>query len=168
MTFSRLVPVLPTIGIVGTVTHRDAPAPSTTSEPVPRLMVRRRYRCAAAWLGRYACWMPKGSHLGGDDPLALLYTLIVFAAALFLPVLLARFVSSPGPSNSDSNEGGEGGLRRPPSPPAPSPGGAPLDNAQPARVRLRDDRRLQQRLPARQRRPAREPTRKPVRRSPTS
>ena len=127
-----------------------------------------RHRREAAWLGRYACWMPNGSHLGGYDALPLLYTLIVFAAALFLPVLLGRFISSPEPPNSDSTEGDGGSPPGPPTPPGPSPGGVPLDNAEPARVRLRDHRRLQQLLPARQRRPAPERPRGPARRSPKS
>jgi hypothetical protein len=112
--------------------------------------------------------MAKGSHLGGYEALPLLYTLIVFAAALFLPALLGRFISSPEPPNSDSTEGEGGGPPRPPTPPVPSPGGMPLDNAEPARVRLRDHRRLQQLLPARQRRPAPERPPRPGRRSPTS
>jgi hypothetical protein len=128
--------------------------------------------------------MPKASHLGGFDPFALLSAeglreelravrevgfggLTVFAAALFVLALTALFVSSPGPSDSDSNEGGGGGSRWPPTPPNPPPGDVPLDDAQPAPVRMRDDRRLAQRLPARQRRPAQEPARRPVPRSPT-
>ncbi len=113
--------------------------------------------------------MPKGSQLGGYDPLALLYTVLVFAAALFLPALISRFVSSPGRSDSDSPEdgGGGGGPRLPPTPPhKPPPGGVPLDDAQPARVRLRDDRRLAQRLPGRQRRPGGDPEHSPLRTSP--
>lgn len=114
--------------------------------------------------------MPRGSQVGGFDPFALLYMVIVFAAALFVPAVLSRFLSSQGPSDSDSEDGGGGGggTRPPPTPPSPSPGGVPLDDAQPARVRLRDGRRLAQRLPARQRRPAREPARVPLRRSPTT
>jgi hypothetical protein len=111
--------------------------------------------------------MPKASHLGGYDPVALLYIAILFAAALFVPALIARFVFSPESSDSDSDEdGGGGGPRRPPTMPNPQPGGLPLNDAKPAPVRLRDDRRLAQRLPARQRRSAREPARRPVRRSP--
>lgn len=123
-------------------------------------------RAALRW--RYAFWVPKGSHVGGYDLTPLLYTLLVFATALFLPALLARFVSSPGPSDSDSPEGGGGGGGPPPTPTPskPPPGGVPLDDAQPARVRLRDHRRLAQRLPGRQRRPAREPAHSPSRTSP--
>jgi hypothetical protein len=114
--------------------------------------------------------MPKGSHVGGYDPITLLYMVMVFAAALFVPALLARFISSPGPPDSDSDEGGGGGggSPQPPTPPKPPRGGVPIDDAQPARVRLRDGRRLPQRLPGRQRRPAREPAHSPARRSPTS
>ena len=127
-----------------------------------------RHRRAPS-LGRYACSVPKGSHVGGYDPVTLLYMVIVFAAALFLPELLSRFISSPGRSDSDSTEdgGGGGGPRLPPTPPhKPPPGGVPLDDAQPARVRLRDDRRLAQRLPGRQRRTGREPEHSPLRTSP--
>ena len=50
-------------------------------------------------------------------------------------------------------------------PRGPGPGGIPLDDAQPAGIRLRDGRRLAQRLPARQRRRTKEPTpdRSPIR-----
>jgi hypothetical protein len=126
--------------------------------------------------------MPKASHLWGFDPFAVLSSealrvvragreasfggLIAFAAVLFVLALIPLFVSSPGPSDSDSNEGG-GGPRRPPTPSNPPPGDVPLDDAKPSPVRLRDDRSLAQRLPARQRRSAREPARRPVRRSST-
>ena len=98
--------------------------------------------------------MPRGSHIGNFDPLVLVYMLIVFAAALLVPALIERFSS--GPSDQDTDEGddrGGGGPRRPtPEPRAPSPGGLPLDESRPARVRLRDSHRLGQRLPARPRR----------------
>jgi|SRR5450755_326511 len=116
--------------------------------------------------------MPKASHVGGYDPYGLLFMALVFAAALFVPAIFVRFGSSQGPSDSDSDEGGGGGggggFPRSPRPSDPSPGGIPLDDARAARVRLRDDRRLAQRLPARQRRQAREPARTPRRCTPTS
>jgi hypothetical protein len=42
-------------------------------------------------------------------------------------------------------------------------GGLPLPDAEPARVRLRDHRRLADLTPSRERRPAREPVREPAR-----
>lgn len=113
--------------------------------------------------------MPKGSHIGGFDPLALLYMVIVFATALLVPALLDRFSSSHGHPDSDTDEdSGGGGPRRPsPAPFDNPPGGLLLDEARPARVRLRDGRRLSERLPRRERRPTREPARAPARRSST-
>jgi len=113
--------------------------------------------------------MPKGSQVGGFDPLALLYMVIVFAVALLVPAVLSRFVNPESSGDSDSEDGGGGGPRRPqPTPSKPSPGGLPLDNAQPSRIRLRDGRPLGQRLPARQRRSAHEPARRPMPRAPTT
>ena len=114
--------------------------------------------------------MPKGSHTGGYDPLALVYMVIVFAAALLVPALIQRFTRGSSDSDGDSGDGGGGGGPRRPSPEKPGPpsGGLPLDQSQPARVRLRDDRRLGHRLPARQRRPVQEPARRPGRTAPTN
>jgi hypothetical protein len=106
--------------------------------------------------------MAKGSEVAHGDPLALLYMVFVFAGILFVPALISRFFSSPEPPRSDSDEGGGGPPRRP-APPRPPRGGIPLDDATPARVRLRDHRRLAQLLPSRERRPAREPARTPAR-----
>jgi hypothetical protein len=128
--------------------------------------------------------MPKASHLGGVDLFALLSAealragsregaaagfggLFAFAATLFVAALIGLFVSSPGPSDSDSNEGGGGPSPQPRIPPETPTGDLPLDDAEPAAVRLRDARRVAQRLPGRQRRRAREPSPRPVRRSPT-
>jgi hypothetical protein len=112
--------------------------------------------------------MAQGAHAGAYDPLALLYMAMVFAGALLVPALIARFVFRHGPSDESddggSGGGGGGGLRRPPSPPNAPMGGLPLDHSVPARVRLRDARRLADRLPPRDRRPAREPGRQPTRR----
>ena len=128
--------------------------------------------------------MPTASHFGGLDVLAVLSSealragarngskagfvgLFVVAVALIGAALIGLFVSSPGHSDSDPNEGGDGPPRPPPTPPNPPPRDLPRDDATPARVRLRDGRRLSKRLPARQRRRAREPARRPVPRSPT-
>jgi hypothetical protein len=51
----------------------------------------------------------------------------------------------------------------PPAPPTRPGGGLPLPDAEPARVRLRDHRRLADLTPPRDRRPAREPVREPAR-----
>jgi hypothetical protein len=82
-------------------------------------------------------------------------------AVLIIPALR----DGPGPSSSDSgtDEGWGRGPRQPPKPPEPPRGGIPLPDAAPARVRLRDHRRLSDYRGRRERRPAREPTRTPVR-----
>jgi hypothetical protein len=108
----------------------------------------------------------KGSHLVAQDSFGLVCFLILLTAALFAAALLSRFLSSPGPSDSASNGGGGGGS--PPLPRGPGPGGVPLDDARPARVRLRDERRLALRLAARERRRTKEPGRTPTRASRTS
>jgi hypothetical protein len=106
--------------------------------------------------------------MGHYDPLALVYMLIVFAAALLVPALIARFSRGSSDSDGDGGDGrGGGGPRRPPpKKPGPPSGGLPLDHSQPARIRLRDGRRLGQRLPAPERRPVREPARRPGRTAP--
>jgi len=86
---------------------------------------------------------------------------IVFALVLILPALR----DPPPPAHgTDSGSGGGGGHRplRPKTPDSPR-GGLPLPDASPARVRLRDHRRLPELLPKPDRRPSREPERLPVR-----
>src|SRR5947209_18373119 len=83
-------------------------------------------------------------------------------AVLMLPALREPPDSQSG-SGSDSDEGWGRGPRQPPKPPTPPRGGIPLPDAVPARVRLRDHRRLPDLVPPPPRRPVREPTRKPVR-----
>jgi hypothetical protein len=62
------------------------------------------------------------------------------------------------------SDDGPGNSRRGPLTPPDVPGGGlPLPDAEPARVRLRDHRRLADLTPPRERRPAREPVRTPVR-----
>jgi hypothetical protein len=83
-------------------------------------------------------------------------------ALLMLPALRdGQWPSSR--SDGESDEGWGRGPRRPPKPPDPPRGGIPLLDAEPARVRLRDHRRLSDLLPPRERRPAREPVRQPAR-----
>jgi hypothetical protein len=69
----------------------------------------------------------------------------------------------PMPGSSDSDDG-RGNKPLHPRPPSGRPrGGIPLPDAEPARVRLRDHRRLADLLPRPERRPTREPTPTPVR-----
>ncbi|HMJ03167.1 MAG TPA: hypothetical protein VK506_09500 [Conexibacter sp.] len=88
-------------------------------------------------------------------------------AALLLPILRDERVD--GRALRGEDEGGGGGSDRigPVAPRGPRPDGcpAPLPDAAPARVRLRDGRRLADLLPRRERRPqhAPEPGRSPVR-----
>lgn len=102
------------------------------------------------------------SHIGGVDLPGLLYLASILAVA-FLPVLFRRRGSPPDQSDSDSEDGWGRGGERPPGPPKPPKGGIPLDDAEPARTRLRDHRRLTDGLPARDRRPTSEPDRSPAR-----
>ncbi len=87
---------------------------------------------------------------------------------LFWPaVLLVSTVFFPGhppaPGHGDGeDDGGGGGGPEAPRQPKPPTGGLPLPDAEPARVRLRDQHRPPL-TPARQRRPAREPQRSPAR-----
>ena len=82
------------------------------------------------------------------------------AVALILPAL--RNSNDPPPPDLGSDDGWGRGGETPPSPRRPL-GGLPLPDAEPARVRLRDHRRLADLLPRSPRRPAREPARQPVR-----
>ena len=89
--------------------------------------------------------------------------LIVLVVA-FIGLMLFRH-SGPRQGPSDPGPGdGWGNGPRPPEPPRPDRprGGIPLDDATPARVRLRGQGRLADKLPMRARRPAREPDRAPV------
>ncbi|MBV9000578.1 MAG: hypothetical protein JO304_16065 [Solirubrobacterales bacterium] len=104
--------------------------------------------------------MPRGSNIGGVNILGMVYLLLVLAA-VFLPILLGRLSPPPGQSDSDSDDGGGGGgPGQPPAPPNTPGGGIPLDDAEPARSRLRGHDRLSDGIPARARRPSREPVRR--------
>jgi hypothetical protein len=87
---------------------------------------------------------------------------VACVALLMLPAL--RDHGSTWGSDSGSDDGWGRGPRRPPLPPTPPRGGIPLPDAEPARVRLRDHRRLADSYRSRDRRPAREPAREPHRR----
>lgn len=94
-------------------------------------------------------------HVGGVNVLGAIYLGLVLLV-VFLPLLLRRRGPSPGESDSDSDGGGGGGggPRVPPVPPsAPFPG-IPLDDAQPALIRLRAPGRLADRASAPTRRPS--------------
>jgi hypothetical protein len=70
---------------------------------------------------------------------------------------------SPPPGDSGTDDGWGNHPRQPLTPRDLPGGGLPLPDAVPARVRLRDGRRLHDHLPERERRPVREPARRPVR-----
>jgi hypothetical protein len=83
-------------------------------------------------------------------------------AVLMIPALRDPPDSPPRPSDGGSDDGWGNYPRRPPSPSDVPGGGLPLPDAEPARVRLRDHRRLADGISPRERRPAREPERVPV------
>ena len=87
---------------------------------------------------------------------------LVCAAALLLPALRGGPDLPRRPDNG-SDEGWGHGPPRPPAPTGLPGGGLPLSDADPARVRLRDHRRLAELLPPPHRRPGHEPARTPVR-----
>jgi hypothetical protein len=88
---------------------------------------------------------------------------LVCAAVLIIPALRDSHDFPPQP-DSGSDGGWGRGPDRPLAPQDPPRGGGiPLPDAEQARIRLRDHRRLADRLPARERRPSREPERTPVR-----
>lgn len=84
-------------------------------------------------------------------------------ALLMLPALKDNPVGPDRRSDGDGDDGWGRGPKLPPSRPEPPRGGIPLPDAEPAGIRLRDHRRLGERLPRRERRPVREPERRPVR-----
>jgi hypothetical protein len=88
---------------------------------------------------------------------------LVCAAVLILPALRDGPEFPPRPSDPGSDDGWGRGPNPPPAPPDSPGGGIPLSDAEPARIRLRDHRKLSEQLPKRERRPAREPDRTPVR-----
>jgi hypothetical protein len=106
--------------------------------------------------------MPSAPQIGGVNVLGLVYLVIVLAV-MFLPMVLGRRGPSSGGSDSDSDGGGGKGPWRPSGPPNTPGGGIPLEDAEPARARLRGHERLADLLPARMRRRSREPDRRRVR-----
>ncbi len=107
--------------------------------------------------------------MASDAELVLLFTALHVIGLVVMTALLLLFLRSDTSRNwgpGDEGEGGEGGGNDrlgPRSRPGPGGGGLPLPDAVPARVRLRDHRRLADLLPSPARRPAREPRRTPRR-----
>lgn len=87
---------------------------------------------------------------------------LVCAGALLLPALRDR-PDLPPRTDQDSDGGWGHGPPKPPTPTDAPSGGLLLPDASPARVRLRDHRRLPELLPPRERRPTHAPTRTPAR-----
>src|SRR4051812_31541100 len=105
--------------------------------------------------------------MASDAELVLLFTALHVVGLGVMTALLVLFLRSDTPRTwlpPDEGDGGEGGGNDrigPRSRPGPGGGGLPLPDAVPARVRLRDHRRLGDLLPTPSRRPAREPSRRP-------
>jgi hypothetical protein len=86
--------------------------------------------------------MPEPSHVGGVNLPGLLSVMLILLVA-FAPMLFGRRGPAPDQDDGDADDGGGPGGPPPPSRPSgPPPGGIPLDDAQPARVRLRAHERL--------------------------
>jgi hypothetical protein len=107
-----------------------------------------------------------GLKSGGFGLVHTLLSLGIVLSFLLIPLALYRRDSHRDPPDSDPGDGWE----KPPDPPTPPPrgpqGGIPLDDATPARVRIRGGERLADLSPRRSRRGGREPERKPVRETP--
>ncbi|MDX6643580.1 MAG: hypothetical protein QOD76_1542 [Solirubrobacteraceae bacterium] len=90
---------------------------------------------------------------------AALHLLGLMMVALLLVVFLRSDTQSAGspPEEGDGGGGGGNDRVRPRRPGGPRDGGLPLPDADQARLRLRDHRRLAELLPPRVRRPAPEP-----------
>jgi hypothetical protein len=89
---------------------------------------------------------------------------LCFAALLLLPCLRDDALGPVAPRGEDDDDSGGGNDRLRPAPPrGPGGSGIPLPDAAPARVRLRDGRRLADLLPAFERRPAHSPGPAPAR-----
>lgn len=88
-----------------------------------------------------------------------------FAALLLWPCLRDESVARLAAPPEEDDGGGEGNGNdrlRPVPPRGPRPGGIPLPDAAPARIRLRDGRRLADLLPRVERRPAHAPRPRPA------
>jgi hypothetical protein len=101
--------------------------------------------------------------MGGVNLPGLLSVMLILVIA-FAPVLFGRRgpASEQDDGESDDGGGGPGGPKPPSRPPDPSPGGIPLDDARPARVRLRAHERLVEGRRIGERRRSREPDHVPA------
>ncbi len=103
---------------------------------------------------------------GGSQLLLVIAGVHFLALGCAVLLMLPALRDTPLPPRDASDPGSDDGRGNFPRVPPPLPGrprgGLPLPDAVPARIRLRDHRRLQDVLPKRQRRPAREPAREPV------
>jgi hypothetical protein len=104
--------------------------------------------------------------VGADAKLIALFAVLHLIGMGLGAVLLVMFLRSDSVtvwSPPDEEGGGGGNDRVPPRPPGPSGGGPPLVDARPARIRLREPRRLTDLAPVRERRPAHAPGDAPIR-----
>lgn len=136
------------------------------SSPLVPTRARRAARSAPASvaggrIGRYGCFIPGPSQIKGVDLPGLL-ALVITLVVVFAPLLLGRR-ASPGQSDAEPGDGGGGEPRQPRRPPNSPSGAIPLEDAEPARVRLRNPDRLSDLLPRRTRRGSRGPVRPPTR-----
>ena len=98
--------------------------------------------------------MAHAPQIGGVNVAGAVYLALVLLV-VFFPLLLRRHGQAPGESDGGSDSGGGGGgPRKPPVPPNPPGPGIPMDDAQPAPVRLRAPGRLADQVPAPTRRPS--------------
>jgi len=107
--------------------------------------------------------MPEPSHVGGVN-LPGLFSVMLILVVAFAPVLFGRRgpESEQDDGDGDDGGGGPGGPEPPRRPAGPSPGGIPLDDAQPARIRLRAHERLVGDRRLGERRRSREPEHAPA------
>jgi hypothetical protein len=106
--------------------------------------------------------MPEPSHVGGVNVPGLLSVMLILFVA-FAPVLFGRRGPASEQDDGDSDDGGGPGGPKPPDRPiGPPPGGIPLDDARPARIRLRAHERLVDGRRIGQRRRSREPEHAPA------
>jgi len=111
--------------------------------------------------------------VGSDAKLIMLFAVKHLVGMGLAGILLVMFMRSdsitawPPPDDDGGGGGGGGNDRLPPGgPPGPGGGRLPLDDARPARVRLREPRRLTDLLPGPARRPAHDPEHLPAPRVP--
>ena len=104
--------------------------------------------------------------MSGETQLLLMVALVHLlglASVVVLVVFALRQGSRDGTRRESGSDDGWGNDRPRPRQPSDRPwGGVPLPDATRSRVRLRDDRKLSDRLPPHERRPAREPARTPA------